>query len=214
MRAGASLCDQGTGVWLVLGVLAMLQRRAHTGQGGIVSASLLETALMWCGPRIDALNNLGRITPRDRIGHPGLVPYEAFMAADGPFMICAGNDRLFSKLATVLDRPAWAADERFATNRARLIHKAALVAEMAPLLAARPCAEWLAQLDAAGIPACRIHDIPQAQAEPHVQALGMVQPVPEEDFALMALPLSFDGARPAFAGPAPRLGADNEALGI
>lgn len=107
MRAGPSVCDQGTGMWLVIGALAMLQRRARTGVGGIVNASLLETALMWCGQKVDALVNTGSMPPRHRMGHPGLVPYEAFEASDGPFMICAGNDRLFAKLADVMERPDW-----------------------------------------------------------------------------------------------------------
>src|SRR5215472_1542749 len=206
MRAGPSVCDQGTGMWTVLGALAMLQKRQRTGKGGIVSASLLETALMWCGQKVDALVNTGSMPPRHRMGHPGLAPYEAFAAADGPFMICAGNDRLFGKLAEVLGRPDWITDPRFAGNRGRLVNKAALFAEMAPILAARPRAQWIAALDAAGVPATQIHSITEAQAQPQVQALGMAMPVPGEDFTLTGLPVSFDGARPGFAHGAPRLG--------
>ena len=214
MRAGPSVCDQGTGMWVVLGALAMLQKRQRTGKGGIVSASLLETALMWCGQKVDALVNTGTMPPRHRMGHPGLVPYEAFEAADGPFMICAGNDRLFAKLADVLGRPDWITDLRFAGNRGRLINKIALFEEMAPILATRPRAHWIAALDAAGVPATQIHSVEEAQAQPHVRALGMAVSVPGEDFSLTGLPLSFDGERPQFAHGAPRLGQDNAALGV
>lgn len=102
MRSGASLCDQGTGMWAVIGALALLQRRQHTGRGGIVSASLLETALVWNGQKADALVNEGRQPERHRSGHPGFVPYEAFETADEPLLICCGNDRLFAKLAQAL----------------------------------------------------------------------------------------------------------------
>ena len=214
MRAGPSVCDQGTGMWTVLGALAMLQKRQRTGIGGIVSASLLETALMWCGQKVDALVNTGSMPPRHRMGHPGLVPYEAFEAADGPFMICAGNDRLFAKLAEVLGRPDWVTDPRYAGNRGRLLNKDALFAEMAPILATGNRAEWIAALDRAGVPATQIHSITEAQAQPQVQALGMAVPVPGEDFALTGLPLSFDGERPGFTHGAPRLGDDNAAFGI
>ena len=214
MRAGPAVCDQGTGMWVVIGALAMLQRRQRTGMGGIVSASLLETALTWCAQKIDPFVNTGVMPPRDRTGHPSLVPYEAFQAADGPFMICAGNDRLFAKLADVLGEPGWAADPRFATNRARLVHKAALVAEMARILATRPRAHWIAALEAAGVPAAQIHSLPEALAEPQVQALGMMMPVPGEDFSLTGLPLSFNGERPRITHGAPRLGQDNAAEGV
>jgi crotonobetainyl-CoA:carnitine CoA-transferase CaiB-like acyl-CoA transferase len=214
MRTGASLCDQGTGMWVVIGALCMLHRRQATGRGGIVSGSLLETALMWCGQKIDSLANTGEEPERHRSGHPSLVPYESFDGADGPFIICAGNDRLFARLAAVLGRPGWVGDPRYATNRARLENKAALLAEMAPILAARPRAEWIALLEQAGVPAAQIHSLKEALAQEQVQALGMFQKVPGEDFSLTALPLTLDGERPLIAHGAPRLGQDNRALGL
>jgi hypothetical protein len=42
----------------------------------------------------------------------------------------------------------------------------------------------------------------------------MAVPVPDEDFSLTGLPLSFNGERPAFAHGAPRLGQDNAAYGV
>ncbi len=214
MRGGASVCDQGTAMWAVIGALSLLQRRAHTGRGGIVSASLLETALMWCGQKADAFVNTGELPARHRSGHPSMVPYEAFDAGDGSFMICAGNDRLFAKLAEVMGQPGWAVDPRFATSRARLENKAALFALMGPILLTRTRAAWIEALEAVGVPAAQIHSLPEALAQPQVQALGMFQTVPGEDFALTAMPLSFDGVRPAIAHGAPRLGADNAGLGV
>jgi crotonobetainyl-CoA:carnitine CoA-transferase CaiB-like acyl-CoA transferase len=213
MRAAASLCDQGTALWTVIGALAMLERRGRTGRGGIVQASLLETALMWAGQKTDSLVNIGEMPIRHRSGHPALVPYEAFDAADGPFIICAGNDRLFAKLSRVLGRPDLIDDPRFANNRARLLNKPALFAEMATALTTRPRAEWIAALEAAGVPAAQIHTLPEALAQPQVQALGMFQPVPGEDYTLTAMPLTFDGERPRIAHGAPRLGADNAIVG-
>ena len=206
MRAAASLCDQGTAMWLVIGALSLVHRRHSTGRGGIVQGSLLETALMWSGQKIDTYANTGALPERHRSGHPSMTPYEAFDAADGPFLICAGNDRLFGKLAEVMARPDWITDPRFATNRARLQHKPALFAEMRPILASRSRADWVARMEVAGVPAAQIHSIPEALAQPQVQALGMFQPIPGEDFKLTAMPLSFDGERPQIARGAPRLG--------
>ena len=214
LRAGASVCDQGTGMWAVIGALAMLHRRQNTGGGGILSASLLETALVWNGQKADAYVNEGRLPDRHRSGHPGFVPYEAFDTADAPLLICCGNDRLFTKLAAELGRPDWPADERFATNRARLAHKAALLAELEPLLRQRPRAEWTARLEAAGVPCAPIHTVPEALAHPQVQALGVLQAVPGEDFRLTALPFTIDGERPALHAGAPRLGQHNALHGI
>jgi crotonobetainyl-CoA:carnitine CoA-transferase CaiB-like acyl-CoA transferase len=113
-----------------------------------------------------------------------------------------------------MGRPDWINDPRFAGNRARLINKNALVAEMAPILATWTRQRWIAMLQDAGVPATAIHSIEEAQAQPQVQALGMAVPVPGEDFSLTGLPLSFNGERPAFAHGAPQLGQDNAASGL
>ncbi|KQT09312.1 CaiB/BaiF CoA transferase family protein [Ramlibacter sp. Leaf400] len=214
MRAGASLCDQGSGMWAVIGALALLQRRQHTGRGGIVATSLLEAAMGWNSQKVDALVNEGRQPDRHRSGHPGFVPYEAFDTADAPLLVCCGNDRLFAKLANELGRPQWTSDERFATNRARLEHKAQLFAELVPLLQARPRAEWLDRLERAGVPCAPIHSLPEAVAHPQVQALGILQSLPQEGMRLTALPFTVDGQRPALTAAAPRLGEHNARHGL
>lgn len=206
MRSAPSVCDQGTAMWVVIGIMALLHRRERTGQGGMVQGSLLETALMWAGQKADAYVNTGQMPERHRSGHPVLTPYEAFEAADGPVLICAGNDRLFAKLAVACGRGDWVGDARFSSNRARLINKAALFAELCPILAGRTRAEWVSVLDAAGVPVSAINSLPEALAEPQVRALGMMQAVPGEDYLLTALPISLDGVRPGIRGGAPRLG--------
>jgi crotonobetainyl-CoA:carnitine CoA-transferase CaiB-like acyl-CoA transferase len=214
MRSGASICDQGTAMWAVIGALALLQRRHVTGKGGIVSTSLLETALTWTAQKSDAYVNEGRLPVKHRSGHPGFVPYEAFDTADMPVLICCGNDRLFVKLAHVLGRADLITDTRFATNRARLINKETLLKELQSLLRARTRAEWLQRLEAASVPCAPVQTVPEALAHPQVQALAMLQTVPGEDFQLTALPMSIDGERPGHRRAAPRLGEHNAEFGL
>jgi len=204
--------DQGTGLWTVLGALSMLERRHRTGQGGVVNTSLFETALLWAGQKISAYVNMGKLPERHASGHPNLTPYEAFDAADGPVLVCCGNDRLFAKFAAELGHAEWASDERFSTNRARLKHKSLLLPMIAALMRITPRAAWLERLARIGVPCAPVNSIPEVLAEPQTQALGMVQPVPDEDFSLVAMPLSFNGERPRMAGPAPRLGAHNKEI--
>ncbi len=208
IRSGASICDQGTGMWIVIGALSLLHRRTLTGRGGVVQGSLAETALAWIAQKSDAFANEGKLPERHASGHPSFVPYEAFDGSDGPFLLCVGNDRLFVKFAQVLERADWPADARFRSNRDRLVHKAELLGQIRAVLRTRPRADWMAALEAAGVPCAPIHSVPEALAQPQVAALGIVQAVPGTDFALTGLPLSFDGERPAIRGPAPPLGAD------
>jgi formyl-CoA transferase len=209
MRMGVAVCDLGTGMWSVIGALAALRNRELTGKGTIVTASLLETSLLWSAQRGDSWSNLGVLPAKHRSGHPALVPYEAFDAQDGPFLICCGNDRLFAKLARELGKPEWAEDPRFATNRARLQNKTTLVVLMTEILRTQPRAVWIERLEAVSVPAAPINQLEDALAEPQVRALAQLQPVPGEDYRLTGIPLSFDGVRPPIRLAAPRLGSGN-----
>jgi formyl-CoA transferase len=210
VRMGASVVDQGTGMWTVIGALAALQQRARTGRGCVVNTSLFETALMWGGQKISAYVNMGKLPERHASGHPNFVPYQAFETADGPLLVCCGNDRLFAKFAAVLGRTDWPADPRFATNRQRLAHRDALLPQIADVLRSRPRAALAEALVAAGVPCAPVNGIPEVMAEPQTEAVGMLQPVPGEDFSLVAMPLSFDGQRPRIRHGAPRLGETPE----
>lgn len=214
MRSAASLCDQGSGMWLVIGALALLAQRARTGRGGVVTTSLLETALTWNAQKADAWRNEGTLPQRHRSGHPGFVPYEAFDTADGTLLVCCGNDRLFAKLAAELGRSGWLEDTRYATNRARLQNKDALVLELTALLRQHRRSHWLERFARAGVPCAPVYSVPEALSHPQVEALQMLRPMTDAGFSLTALPLSIDGVRAGWDRAAPPLGRDNAAHGI
>jgi formyl-CoA transferase len=209
-RLGVSLIDMGTAMWTVIGALAALSHRQVTGRGGIVNTSLLETALGWASPHIAAYLNEGRTPQRLGTAHPHLVPYQTFEAADGALLIAAGNDRLFERLCGVLGKPEWITDARFSGNRARIDHRAELIALIAQEIASKPRQMWLQQLTSAGVPCAPVNTIPDVLREPQVEALGILQEVPDTGVVLTGIPLSFDGVRPQIRTLGPRLGQDND----
>lgn len=203
MRSAVSLCDMGSGMWVVIGALAMLHRRRETGRGGVLTTSLLETALAWNAQKSDTLVNEGKAPEKSRSGHPGFVPYEAFDAADKPLLICCGNDRLFAKLAVELGKDEWATTTEFSTNQARLANKALLMAELVPIIRSKPRDEWLNTFQQAGIPCAPINTIQEALAHPQVKALDQCSTVPGSEIKLTALPLTIDAHRPRPKSTAP-----------
>ena len=192
-------------MWAVIGLLALLQQRNVTGRGGVVNTSLLETALCWNGQKNDAWLNLGELPVRHASGHPGFVPYEAFDTADGPLLICCGNDRLFVKLAEEIGRPEWVSDARFINNRARIDHKNELLPMLSAEMKTTTRAEWVRRLESIGVPVSPVHSLVEAMNQEQVTSLQMTPPVPGENFVLTALPLSFDGVRPQVRSAAPGL---------
>ena len=213
-RIGTSILDYGTGMWAAIGTLAALVRRQQTGRGGVVDASLFETALAWLTGHYTAYRITGELPVPHRSGSRRLVVFQAFEAKDGPVIVAAGNDRLFAKLAEALGRPDWAQDARFATNAARVTNRAALIPEIEAIVRTRTKAEWLERLEQAGVPCAPIQTLAEVLAEPQTGATGMLQPVPELGLELLGLPLSFDGERPPIRRRAPHLGEHNgEILG-
>ena len=205
-RLGVPVLDVGSGMWAVIGILAALVRRALTGAGGVVDASLFETALTWIGGMFASYRVSGEVTPRHPTGSVKLVPFEGFQTQTGPIVIAAANDRLFATLCKTLDHPEWAADPRFRTNADRFAHKMILLAAIEGALKTRPKAEWLTRLEQAGVPCAPINTLPDVLAEPQTAASGIIQPVAGLDLDLFALPLRFDGERPPLPGRTPSLG--------
>jgi crotonobetainyl-CoA:carnitine CoA-transferase CaiB-like acyl-CoA transferase len=205
-RIGTSVLDFGTGMWAAMGVLAGLVRRKETGRGCVVDASLFETGLAWLKGHYASYRASGAVPERHRTGSNRVVPFQSFETKTGPLIVAAGNDRLFVKLAGVLGHPEWAKDPRFVTNAARVEHRDALLAEIDAIFATRPKGEWIDLLEAEGVPCAPIHTLPEAVAHAQADALGMIQPVPGDDFSLVALPLSFDGARPSIRRAPPSVG--------
>jgi crotonobetainyl-CoA:carnitine CoA-transferase CaiB-like acyl-CoA transferase len=212
VRVTASIIDMGAAMWAIIGILSALRERDHTGKGGIVDASLLETGLGWMTIMLAAYMSNRELPQRQGSGVDMIVPYQAFAASDGYMMVAAGNDNLFRRLCAALDKPGLAEDPRFRTNGDRVVHRAELVPILSEIFAARPREEWAKLLEAAGIPNGPIHTLDQVIADTQVQALGIVQKRPGSDLQLVGLPLSFDGARPPFTKPAPTLGEDNDAV--
>ena len=209
VRVPASIVDMGAGMWSVIGILAALQERGRTGKGGIVETSLYETGLAWMSIYLAGFLANREIPARHGSGVDMIVPYQAFAAADGYMMVAAGNDNLFRRLCTVLDRPGLAEDPRFHSNKDRVTHRKELVPILGEIFASKKRGEWAEMLEAAGIPNGPINALDQVVTDAQTQALGIIQKRAGSELALVGLPLSFDGERPSFTKPAPALGEDN-----
>jgi crotonobetainyl-CoA:carnitine CoA-transferase CaiB-like acyl-CoA transferase len=214
VRTGYSVIDGSTGMWAAIAILAALTRREASGAGCVVDVSLFESALAWMNISAAQYQAGGEVPGRHGSGTAMIVPYRAYRAADEDIVIGAGNDGLFAKLAKVLGAPEWAANERFATNPARVRNRDELDAMIGERIVRQPGAHWIAALEAAGIPVAPIQNIAQALDHPQTKALGIVQNVPQSSMSFVGLPVRFDGMRPEVRAGAPALGAHNAEFGL
>src|SRR6185295_772958 len=141
-----------------------------------------------------------------------IVPHQAFPTADGHIMVAGGNDNLFGAFCGAIERTELVNDARFATNSKRVENRRVLIPMLEELFRTKPTTDWLARLDAAGVPAAPIENVAQVVASPQTKALGILQQAPDLDMTLTGLPLEFDGVRPPYRSSAPTLGEHNDLL--
>jgi crotonobetainyl-CoA:carnitine CoA-transferase CaiB-like acyl-CoA transferase len=205
VRVGASIIDQGTGMWAAIGILAALS----AGGGHTVDVSLFETAVGLLPYQLTAHLAGGPVPGRHGSAFPLIAPYQVFRTGDGDLMIAAGNDGLFARLCDALDMPELATDTRFATNPDRVARRDELAELIQERLGKEPLSGVLARLEQAGVPAAPVNDVGQVARHEQTAALELIQPMPEPT---VALPLSIDGERVRHLRQPPRLGQHTDEI--
>jgi crotonobetainyl-CoA:carnitine CoA-transferase CaiB-like acyl-CoA transferase len=172
-KVGVALTDILTGLYATVGVLAALAHRDRTGEGQHVDLALLDVQVA-CLANQTANYLIGGTVPR-RMGnaHPNIVPYQDFPTADGDMILAIGNDGQFAKFCDVAGQPELARDERFATNAARVKHRAALIPLLRQTTVMRSTHEWIAALEGAAVPCGPINRLDEVFADPQVIARGL-----------------------------------------
>jgi crotonobetainyl-CoA:carnitine CoA-transferase CaiB-like acyl-CoA transferase len=173
MKVGVALTDILTGLYATVGVLAALNAREHSGQGQHLDVALLDVQVACLANQ--AMNYLATGNAPRRLGnaHPNIVPYQDFPSADGDFILAVGNDGQFRKFCEVAGLMALPDDPRFSTNKARVANRAELIPLLRQATVFKTTAEWVALLEAAGVPCGPINDLAQVFADPQVQARGL-----------------------------------------
>lgn len=178
MKVGVALTDILTGLYSTVAILAALAHRDQSGDGQYIDMALLDVQVACLANQ--AMNYLTTGTPPKRLGnaHPNIVPYQDFPTADGDFILTVGNDGQFRKFAEVAGQPQWADDPRFATNKQRVAHRAELIPLIRQATVFKTTAEWVAELERAGVPCGPINDLAQMFQDPQVVARGLKVDVP------------------------------------
>jgi crotonobetainyl-CoA:carnitine CoA-transferase CaiB-like acyl-CoA transferase len=205
VRVGASIIDQGTGMWAALGILAAL----HAGGGHTVDVSLFETAVGLLPYQLPAYLASGEVPGRHGSAFPLIAPYQVFHTRDGDLMIAAGNDGLFARLCGALGLPELASDPRFSTNPDRVTRRQELAEVIQARLSDESLSDVLALLDRAGVPAAPVNDVGQVARHEQTAALGLIQSMPEP---AVAFPVSIDGERVSHRRQPPRLGEHTDEI--
>ncbi|WP_428685963.1 CaiB/BaiF CoA transferase family protein [Reyranella sp.] len=175
VKCGVPVSDVGTGLYAALTVASILRRVAGGGPGAHIDASMLGCSLGMAALQTSEFFGTGNDPKKLGSAHPRNAPYQAFKAADGHFVIAAGNNKLWEAVTRVVDRPDLLADPRFATTQLRAANQVALKDLLEVEFAKNGVDHWLAAFEKAGVPQGRINTYSQILADPQVAHMGWVE---------------------------------------
>jgi crotonobetainyl-CoA:carnitine CoA-transferase CaiB-like acyl-CoA transferase len=214
-KAGVALTDILTGLYATIAIQAALAHREKTGQGQHIDLALLDVQVACLANQ--AMNYLvsGKAPHRMGNGHPNIVPYQDFPTADGDMILAIGNDAQFTRFCDIAGHVEWASDARFATNAARVRHRAELIPLLRQTTVMKTTTEWIALLESAAVPCGPINDLAGVFADPQVvhralrvdmpHASGGTAPQVKNPIRFSATPIDYRRAPPL-------LGQDTEAV--
>ena len=208
-RIPLAISDVGAGLYLTIGVLAALQARNRTGEGQWVETSLLE-ATVSLGV-YEAANYFATGVRPERLGqaHRGSSPYQVLQTADGWITIGAAQQNFFRRVCALVGEPGLADDPRFRTNGERVRNNDALIEVLQARLRTKTSAEWLAMLEAEGVPAGPVLHHDEVFADPQILARDMVVEVDHAKAGrqkTVGVPLKMSATPAAVRRAAPTLG--------
>lgn len=217
-KVGVPIADLMAGMYAAVSINAAVYRAKVSGVGQYIDIGMLDTAVAWLS--IAGMNYL-HAESLGRIGndHPNIVPYRPFRTSDGEIIIVAGNNDQFRRFCEIAERPDLPEHADFATNADRVNNREKLAAILDPIVASKPSAFWLEQLEANKIGCGPINNLEQVFKDPHVVAREMVQTMTHSindgtPAEMIASPMKFSGTPVTYRHAPPLLGEHtDEVLG-
>lgn len=208
LKSAIPVVDYATGLYAATGIAAALLQRERTGQGQLVTLSLLQTALAMTSFASAEHLSVGTVPRRTGNRHPSICPYNLYATADGWVVLAVANDDMWLRLCRALDLEP---DPRFATNRLRLEHQEAVEALLEARIRGLGTDALVATLEACKVSCAQVNDVEQAFRCPPVAGLHQVEDV-GGGVRFVGSPLRLHGSEPVKTTAPPPLGAHNGEL--
>ena len=183
---GYSYMDHTAGYYGAMAIMMALHHRNRTGEGQYVDLSQVEDGIILGGPAVLDYTVNGRpwrregLPPGNHAWEPAVAPHNTYPCAgeDRWLALAVMNDAEWQALIQAMDEPAWAVDEKFATNAGRLANQDELDEQIAGWTRGCDDYELMAVLQAAGVraavcqkPSDRVENDPQLKARDWWQRL-------------------------------------------
>src|SRR5499427_4900957 len=215
-KVGIPLADLFAGLYGCIGILAALHHRDATGEGQQIDIGMLDTHVACLANQ--GMNYLatGENPPRLGNQHPNIVPYQVFPTRDGYMVLSIGNDPTFKRFCESFGLSHLLADQRFATNAARVENRQLVTDTLTPLMKTRTTAEWVGKLEALKIGCGPINTLRDVFADPQCRARGVIVHMPHAAAAngvdVIANPVRLSETPADYRLPPPLLGQHTDEI--
>ena len=212
-KAGIAIADVMTGMYATIAILAAVNHRGVSGRGQYIDMALLDAIVALGGNQVTAFFASGKTPGRYGNAHASLVPYQVFTVSDGEIVVAVGNDGQWQQYCRAIDRPDLAGCERWRKVTGRITGRNELVPELAKTMLARTVADWLARLEARGVPCGPINDYAQVFDDAQVRHRRLRVDMKQPDggvVSTIASPLRLSETPPAYVRTPPALGDSTE----
>jgi crotonobetainyl-CoA:carnitine CoA-transferase CaiB-like acyl-CoA transferase len=174
VKAAGPVADIASGIYAAYAVALALFHRERTGTGQRVDLTMLDAAISLLADITTAYLNTGEDYEKFGDGHPNLVPYQAFEANDGYFIVACLTNAFFKRLCKALGREYLLDDPRFATNNARCRHRAEVVSVLEAIFRTRERDHWIRLCAEHDVPSCRVNSLKDMFEMEQLAAIGSV----------------------------------------
>ena len=213
--------DNVTAITLTAGIAAALFHRQRTGEGQLVSTSLLRAAIFSIGMDVSTRLGLGRISNPSPRSKPRNPLFNLYKTGDEKWfwLVCTESERHWPKVIRALGVPEWGEDSRYLTPRDRRRNSAALVAAMDDAFARRTKAEWADIFRDHDVWWAPINSVNDLMHDPQVIASGAFATAPWNQaqpdglsFNQVTTPVDFSRTAVSLSTPPPAVGAHTDSV--
>jgi crotonobetainyl-CoA:carnitine CoA-transferase CaiB-like acyl-CoA transferase len=166
VRCGYGVTDVTAGLFSVIGILLALRARESTGTGQYVDVSMLDSMISTMSSNYMSYLGSGIVPKPMGTAFPTVVPYRVFQTQDRAVAVAVGSERLWSAFCRAIERPDLERRPEYATNAERIRNRATLEPLLEDVFRTRPVGEWIARLQAAGIPASLVRNFEDVAEHP------------------------------------------------
>lgn len=172
IKTGVPICDVGTAMYGVIGILSAIRERDRNGRGQHVDVSLLDTPISWLTWRAGEYWDTGESAGPQGSGQ---AMYRSFLCSDEKWVNIGPSEKLWRKVCEVMNRPDLVEDERFKDNKSRKENHLKLTELFQQQFLKRSSTEWIDLFQTAGVPVGPINNVADIlDNHPHVTAKEMV----------------------------------------